>query len=156
MLAICGILVGGCIHLIKVPSSSPFTFDNFAEETPDVANYALAFFTSLWVFDGWDNGAYLSRDLKDGALPKILNISMLTVILLVVGSTISFLSVVPLELASGTSTIGLEFGRQSLGSIGAAVISLIVAISCLGALNSSLYTTRYHALSRVPHSPLYG
>lgn len=71
---------------------------------------------------------------------------MLTVVLLFLLATVSFYAVVPLALAKATSTIGLEFGQQLAGATGRAVLALIVAVSCLGALNSSLYTTRYAAL----------
>ncbi|GAA5995994.1 hypothetical protein JCM5350_007010, partial [Sporobolomyces pararoseus] len=43
--------------------------------------------------------------------------------------------------ATATSTIGLDFGRAVAGPVGALLFALIVGISCISALNSSLYTS---------------
>lgn len=65
-----------------------------------------------------------------------------------------------LILIEGWYLSGLDFGRALAGPVGALLFALIVSISCLGALNSSLYTSSYvrfrvHCSSRAPAaSPL--
>lgn len=58
------------------------------------------------------------------------------VLVLFLATNVAYFSVLPLNEVAQSNTIALDFGRALLGPIGGAVFSLIVAVSCLGALNS--------------------
>ena len=66
---------------------------------------------------------------------------MTIVLLLFLGANIShFIALDPATVAS-TNTVALDFGRVTIGKLGAAIFSTLVAISCFGALNASFYTS---------------
>lgn len=98
----------------------PFSFDG-SSQAP--ASYALALFASSWCFDGWDQANYIAKDVAPGKLPQIIRYSMLTVIILFLLANVSFFLVVPFSLAV-SNPIGLQFGRELFGSVGAAVMSV--------------------------------
>lgn len=90
----------------------------------------------------------------------MINISLATIVVLFLLANVAYFIVLPFEVvicfplslfeldlltylkqATATSTIGLDFGRSIAGPVGALCFAIVVGISCLGALNSSLYTS---------------
>ncbi|GAA5866191.1 hypothetical protein JCM1840_005106 [Sporobolomyces johnsonii] len=138
VLAIVLVFVGGLVYLGLGRVASNFSFDG-SSKSP--TGYALALFSALWTYDGFDQCNYVARDCKPGTLPKMINTSLAMIVVLFVLANISYFLVLPFDVATATSTIGLDFGRALAGPVGALLFALIVSISCLGALNSSLYTS---------------
>ncbi|KAM0754974.1 amino acid transporter [Meredithblackwellia eburnea MCA 4105] len=138
VLAIVLVFVGGLVFLGLGKQASVFGFAGSAQR-PE--GYALALFSALWTFDGWDQCNYVSKDCKPGTLPIIINSSLATVMVLFVCANISYFLVLPFNIATASSTIGLDFGRAIAGPLGGVIFALIVSVSCIGALNGSLYTS---------------
>lgn len=167
VIAIVAVFVAGLVYLGLGKIASSFTFEG---STHNATGYALALFSALWVsplsalfrflphprspptlisdiqfllqaYDGFDQANYVARDCQPGALPKMINISLATIVILFLLANVAYFIVLPFEVATATSTIALDYGRQIAGPIGALFFALIVGISCLGALNSSLYTS---------------
>ena len=167
VIAIVAVFVAGLVYLGLGRIASSFSFEG---STHNATGYALALFSALWVsllsalfrflphprspptlisdtqfllqaYDGFDQANYVARDCQPGALPKMINISLATIVILFLLANVAYFIVLPFEVATATSTIALDYGRQIAGPIGALFFALIVGISCLGALNSSLYTS---------------
>ena len=167
VIAIVAVFVAGLVYLGLGRIASSFSFEG---STHNATGYALALFSALWVsllsalfrflphprspptlisdtqfllqaYDGFDQANYVARDCQPGALPKMINISLATIVILFLLANVAYFIVLPFEVATVTSTIALDYGRQIAGPIGALFFALIVGISCLGALNSSLYTS---------------
>jgi len=132
------VFVGGLVFLGLGRAASSFSFEGSSDKP---AGYALALFSALWTFDGWDQCNYVAKDCAPGTLPIIINISLALVVVLFVLANISYFLVLPFSTAVSSSTIGLDFGREISGPIGGVLFALIVSISCIGALNGSLYTS---------------
>ncbi|GAA5976531.1 hypothetical protein JCM10908_005533 [Rhodotorula pacifica] len=132
------VFVGGLTHIIIAKPASDFSF---AESSSKPAGYALALFSALWTFDGWDAANYIARDIAPGSLPLIINSSLGVIVVLFLLANVSYFLVLPFEIATGTTTIGLDFGRALAGPIGGLLFAIIVSISALGALNGTLYTS---------------
>ncbi|SCZ98873.1 BZ3500_MvSof-1268-A1-R1_Chr3-1g05677 [Microbotryum saponariae] len=132
------VFIGGLVVLGLGRAASSFSFEGSSDKP---AGYALALFSALWTFDGWDQCNYVAKDCAPGTLPLIINISLALVELLFVLANISYFLVLPFTTAVSSSTIGLDFGRGLAGPIGGVLFALIVSISCIGALNGSLYTS---------------
>ncbi|KAG0148066.1 hypothetical protein CROQUDRAFT_42031 [Cronartium quercuum f. sp. fusiforme G11] len=115
----------------------------FAGTSHSPGDYVLALYSGLWAFDGWDTSNYIAGELKEAreTLPVVIHVSMATVLLLFLATNISYLAVLPLKVVAQSNTIALDFGRGLLGAVGGLIFSLIVALSCFGALNSSVFTT---------------
>lgn len=78
------VFVGGLVFLGLGRAASDFSFEGTSKAP---AGYALALFSALWTFDGWDQCNYVARDCKTGSLPKIIHSSLATVLVLFVGAS---------------------------------------------------------------------
>lgn len=146
VLALLLVFVGGLVYLgLGSRPASDFSFHGSSEKP---AGYALALFSALWTFDGWDAANFIGRDVVPGSLPLMINSSMGLILVLFVLANISYFLVLPFDIATATSTIGLDFGRALAGPVGGLLFAIIVSISALGALNGTLYTS-----SCVPFNP---
>lgn len=69
VLALVLVFIGGLTHIIISKPASDFSF---AESSSKPAGYALALFSALWTFDGWDAANYIARDISPGSLPCVV------------------------------------------------------------------------------------
>lgn len=124
-------------------SDSFSTAKLFAGTSRSPGDFVLALYSGLWAFDGWDTSNYIAGELKNArkTLPVVIHVSMATVLVLFLATNVSYLVVLPLKVVAQSNTIALDFGQELLGAAGGLVFSLIVALSCFGALNSSVFTT---------------
>ena len=81
-------------------------------------------------------------------LPRALHSSMTIVLSLFLAANISYFIVLDPSTVASTNTVALDFGRVTIGRLGAIVFSVLVSISCFGALNASFYT------SELPPTPI--
>lgn len=75
-------------------------------------------------------------------IPRVIHFSMLTVLSLFLATNVAYFIVLPLPIVAQSNTVALDFGIKVFGKPGAAVFSVVVAISCFGALNGSFYTSK--------------
>lgn len=74
-------------------------------------------------------------------LPRTIHGSMLLVMSLFVGANVAYFVVLDPSTVASSNTVALDFGRETLGRAGAVVFSVLVAVSCFGALSNSFYTS---------------
>jgi amino acid transporter len=110
------VFVGGLVFLGLGRAASSFDFNG---TTSSPAGYALALFSALWTFDGWDQANYVARDCKTGSLPTIIHASLAMVVALFVGANVSYFLVLPFDVATATSTIGTSLCGHDSPSYGA-------------------------------------
>lgn len=75
-------------------------------------------------------------------LPRALHSSMAIVLVLFLGANLSYFIVLSPSVVASSNTVALDFGKATIGRFGAAVFGILVAISCFGALNGGLYTSK--------------
>ncbi|GAA5947337.1 hypothetical protein JCM3775_005369 [Rhodotorula graminis] len=139
VLALVLVFIGGLVYLgLGSHPASDFTFAGSSDKP---AGYALALFSALWTFDGWDAANFIGRDIVPGSLPLMINSSMAMIVVLFLLANVSYFLVLPFDIATATTTIGLDFGRALAGPVGGLLFAIIVSISALGALNGTLYTS---------------
>ena len=63
-------------------------------------------------------------------------------------TNVSYFLVLDPRTIAATNTVALDYGRIVIGKAGAIVFSTLVAISCVGTLNNSYYTSQSLVLSR--------
>lgn len=131
VLAVILIFVGALVALVTGTSTS-FTF-NFTTASPQ--SFALAIFSAVWSYDGFDQLAYVAAEIDHRKLLLMVHSTMILVTLMYLLAVMSFFVVIPFDIASTSTTIGLEFGRQLFGSVGGLVMALAVFLSCVGAMN---------------------
>ncbi|GAC96193.1 amino acid transporter [Pseudozyma hubeiensis SY62] len=115
----------------------------FAGSSTSPSSYALALYSGLWAFDGWDQSCFVAGEMKrvEKDLPRVIHISLATVILIFLSAVVSYFVVLPVELVKRTNTVALDFGSAIFGTGGGIVFAFLVAFSCFGALNGQIYTT---------------
>ncbi|CDS82199.1 related to large neutral amino acid transporter 1 [Sporisorium scitamineum] len=115
----------------------------FAGSSTSPPAYALALYSGLWAFDGWDQSCFVAGEMKrvENDLPRVIHISLATVILIFLSAVVSYFVVLPAELVQRTNTVALDFGSAIFGTVGGIVFAFLVAFSCFGALNGQIYTT---------------
>uniref|UniRef100_V5EWI2 Amino acid transporter n=1 Tax=Kalmanozyma brasiliensis (strain GHG001) TaxID=1365824 RepID=V5EWI2_KALBG len=115
----------------------------FAGSSTSPSSYALALYSGLWAFDGWDQSCFVAGEMKrvEQDLPRVIHISLATVILIFLSAVVSYFVVLPADLVKRTNTVALDFGSAIFGTGGGIVFAFLVAFSCFGALNGQIYTT---------------
>lgn len=74
-------------------------------------------------------------------LPRVIHSAMPVVILCYVLANVAYFLVLPLESINATNTVAVMFGDKVFGHVGSLIFALVVSASCLGALNSSTFTS---------------
>ncbi|KAH7341045.1 amino acid/polyamine transporter I [Rhizoctonia solani] len=142
-ISLIAVAILGIIHIIRGKASTSLTEPIFAGTSPNPSSYALALYSTLWAYDGWDQTNYVAGEMKDidRDLPRVIHISMFSVMVLFVAANVSYFAVLPKGTVELSNTIALDFGRELFGAPGAVVFAVVVAISCFGATNGSMFTT---------------
>lgn len=66
---------------------------------------------------------------------------MFTVLSLFLATNVAYFLVLPLPIVAQSNTVALDFGTKVFGKTGAVIFSVVVAVSCFGALNGSFFTS---------------
>lgn len=137
------VTVMGLLQLGRGKASTAFREPLFEGTSPNPSAFALALFSGLWAYEGWDQANYITGEMKDPAknMPRVIHSSMTTVTLLFLLANISYFIVLDKSIVSRSNTIALDFGRALFGPVGAIVFACLVAVSCFGALNGAFFTS---------------
>lgn len=133
ILVICGVagfLTGGEISVQK-PSSNL---------TNSSAGAAMIFV--LLTYGGWNEGVYLSAELKDVrknmSRVLLIGLTIITIIYVLINS--AYLQVLGLEQLRASETIGVDLTNSIFGTEGAYIMAVIVIISALSTANATIIT----------------
>jgi len=115
-----------------------------------IAGFGAAMLGALWAYDGWNNVAPLSGEIRDPQrnLPRAFIGGMLVVASLYLFVNIAyFYALTPAEIASvpRTSSVATEVLKRFLGPIAVSMTAIALMISSFGSLHASVL-----ANSRVP------
>ncbi|TDL24790.1 L-methionine transporter [Rickenella mellea] len=137
------IAVLGVVQLARGRASSSLRDPLFTDSSTSPSAYALALYSGLWAFDGWDQANYVGGEMKnpDRNIPRAIHSSMLIVTLLFLLTNVSYFVVLDKNTVGLSNTVALDFGRALFGPIGGSLFAFMVAFSCFGALNGSFYTS---------------
>ncbi|QRV85826.1 amino acid permease [Ceratobasidium sp. AG-Ba] len=146
--SVIAVAVLGLIQILRGKMSTSLTDPIFAGTSPNPSSFALALYSGLWAFDGWDQVNYVAAEMKniERDLPRVVHLSMFSVMALYISANISYFAVLTKGMrgestVARSNTVALDFGRELFGNIGAVVFACLVAISCFGAINSSMFTS---------------
>ncbi|WP_441000206.1 APC family permease [Fodinibius sp. SL11] len=96
----------------------------------------------LLTYGGWNEGVYLSAELKDVRqnMAKVLLIGLAVITILYVLINSAYLQVLGLEQLRTSETIGVDLTNNIFGSEGAFIMAVIVIISALSTANATIIT----------------
>ncbi|RXK34828.1 L-methionine transporter [Tremella mesenterica] len=142
--ALLAVAILGLVYFLHHGAPESFQPQNFFSGTSSrPSNYAIALYSGLWAFDGWDQCNLVAGEMRNPErdLPRTLHGSMTIVLVLFVTANLSYFVVLAPETVASSNTVALDFGKAVIGTFGAAVFSTLVAVSCFGALNNGFFTT---------------
>ncbi|BEJ07219.1 hypothetical protein CcaverHIS641_0404880 [Cutaneotrichosporon cavernicola] len=134
----------GLLYLIRNGPGESFAKGSvFKGSSKNPSDYAIALYSGLWAFDGWDQCSFVGGEMTNPNrdLPRALHSSMTIVLILFLSANVSYFIALPPSVVASSNTVALDFGRATIGKLGGLVFSTLVAISCFGALNGGCYTT---------------
>lgn len=114
------------------------------------AGVGAAMLGALWAYDGWNNVAPLSGEVRDPQrnLPRVFLGGMLVVIALYVAVNLAYFYVLtPLQIASvsSTSSVATEVIKTFVGPAAVTLVAVALMFSSIGSLHASVLSN-----SRVP------
>jgi len=138
-LSVIGII--GFIILITGPLTDNFN-DIFKGSSKNPGSYALALYSALWAYDGWNNLNLVTGELKNPKknLPKALKIGCFSVIASYIIANVAYYAVLAADVAKTSKTIVSDFGTTLFGPFVGHILILTVILSTFGAANASMYT----------------
>lgn len=118
--------------------------DSFSAKVTIISAYALAFYQTMWSYDGWQAMSYCVEEIKNPEknLPysSILGTLLVTCLYLLMNK--SYFSAIPISYAfepSGTTAMAIVFIRKSMGSLGN-ILPLFETLIAIGILCANYNT----------------
>ncbi len=133
-----GLLLVGIAGLMASPSDQRTA----AVPSPSSPSFGLAMIFVLLTYGGWNEAAYLSAELRDVrrnmTKALLLGIGAITAIYLLVN--LAYLKGLGMAGMAKSSAVAADLLRATWGEWGAKFVSLLIAISALGATNATIFT----------------
>ncbi|MEA5516218.1 APC family permease [Nodularia sp. UHCC 0506] len=131
-----GLLLVVVLGLTTLPNSTVST------EPTSSGNWGLAMVFVLLSYGGWNEAAYISAEMHNkqrNILRSLLwSIGIITSIYLLIN--LAYLQGLGLSNMAGSEAVAADLMRSIWGEPGALFISLLIAVSTLGAINATIFT----------------
>jgi APA family basic amino acid/polyamine antiporter len=114
-----------------------------AQAAPKIwGGLALALVPCLLSYDGWNTVSFVAGEVRDPqrTFPRALAIGIGLVSLTYVLFNVAALRVMPIAVLSSTTRVGAELAEQTLGWVGADLVTFTILFSVAGSLNAALMT----------------
>jgi APA family basic amino acid/polyamine antiporter len=102
----------------------------------------LALTAVLMAYNGWSYVSFVAGEVRDPErnLPRALALGMIAVIALYVGANLAYLNVMTVPAIAATERVGDAVAARTMGPAGAGVLSVVVLLSIIGAINGNILT----------------
>ncbi len=140
---VAGVLAIAVVGLALAPAAeAPQAAPAAAGDGPGLAGFGLAMIFILYTFGGWNEAAYVAGELKKPSRNTLWllvgSIALLTVVYVAVNA--AYLSVLGFDAMGKTSAVAADAVAAVFGAGGGAAVSVLVAVSALGAMNGCIFT----------------
>lgn len=118
--------------------------------TPDVTQaagvawsaYGIALVAALWAYDGWADLTFMAGEVRDPVhtFPRALGVGVLAVVVVYLVVNAAYLRVLSVGEMAGSSLVAADVAQRIAGAAGSLVVSGLVVVSTLGALNGAMMT----------------
>src|SRR5437867_2454964 len=102
--------------------------------------FGLAFISVLWAYDGFLDVSFLAGEVinPERTLPRAIIGGTLAIITIYLTTNAAYLYVLPIDRVATSPLIAADTMAALIGPAGASFVSIVVAISTFGAVNSDL------------------
>ncbi|XP_077976188.1 uncharacterized protein LOC144432048 [Styela clava] len=139
LLIIAAIIIGGFVQIAN--GNTQYLTNAFEGTTTSASAIALAFYSGLWSYDGWNQLNFVTEEIRNPErnfpLTVYIGIPMVTILYILVNIAY-FTTMSPAELLA-SNAVAVTFGDRVFGSF-AWTVPLAVACSTFGAANGSAFT----------------
>ncbi|XP_033101639.1 cystine/glutamate transporter-like [Anneissia japonica] len=122
----------------------------------NVGGLSLAFYSGLYAYSGWQNLPQLTEEIVRPRrnIPLSITVSMVTIIIIYFCVNVAYFIVLTPSEIRASEAVALDFTAKINGNV-SWIISICVAISCIGSINGSTLGTsrRYFVASREGYLP---
>ncbi len=134
-LCLAGLFLAGRVHRLAVPPVA-------MEEMVTARGFVLALAAGLFAYGGWHMVTYTAGETKDATrtIPRALVLGTLVVTACYAGLNAVYLKVLPLAAVRASTRVAADAADALFGSGGAALLSVLVLVSTLGAVNGIILT----------------
>ncbi|XP_066290788.1 Y+L amino acid transporter 2-like [Branchiostoma lanceolatum] len=138
LVALVVIIITGLVHM-GYGEVAPFQ-NSFEGTTANVGGIALALYSGLFAYAGWDTLNYATEELRDPYrnLPRAIWISLPIVSVIYILTNISYYTILTTTEVLNSDAVAVSFANRSLGVM-AWCIPIAVAMSTFGGLNASIF-----------------
>jgi len=153
---VCGLLLVISIGLFSTPSSpdavttSGGTVINAASWSDQAPNLTLAFILVMFAYGGWSDMSYVAAEVRDPRrnISLALMLGTTVVAALYVLFNLAMLKGLGLQGFFQSQAVAADVVGQAWGGFGSRFISVLICVSCLGAMNGMIFTGSriYYAL----------
>ena len=132
-------------------------FETVGNKSTDFGSLSLAFISALWSYDGWGGTVSLNEELHD--LNRSLKLGIITgmpfVIVCFLMLNLAFMSTLTHSEMGQSVTVANTFIEKSIGKRFVVIVPIIVAMTCFGSLNGTIFSGSRSILSasREGHLP---
>ncbi|MGC4082928.1 MAG: amino acid permease [Vicinamibacterales bacterium] len=132
-------LLGLAILALALGGMHGGTMANFSTHAPvTLSGFGLALVSVLWAYDGWGDVSFAGGEVKDPqrTLPRAIIGGTLGVIVAYVLVNVGYVYVLALPKVAASPLVAADTMTTVIGGAGAALVSMLVALSTFGALNA--------------------
>ncbi|XP_046676222.1 Y+L amino acid transporter 2 [Homalodisca vitripennis] len=139
LFALFAIVIAGIYHIATGHTSH---FEHAFEGDYDAGNIALAFFSGLFAFGGWNYLNFVTEELQDPYknLPRAIWIAMPLVTLVYVLANLAYFAVITSQEMISSPAVAVTFGDRMFSSL-SWTVPVFVAISTFGGVNGVIFTS---------------
>ncbi|OCK82244.1 amino acid transporter [Lepidopterella palustris CBS 459.81] len=107
-----------------------------------LGHYSAAIYASLWAYDGWDSANFVASEIRDPgrSLPLAIHSAMIVVLACYELVNTSYYILLPWDLLGSSSAVAVTAAKSLLGYPAGVVITILVSLSCAGAITSNLFS----------------